>query len=79
MKILTMSRKNEIRDYEELLDLAKEELKADRQKLIELRKLDADSGLIKELEDEMDILNHAIDTYQKKIKVLKDADQESEN
>lgn len=74
-----MSRKNEIRDYEELLDLAKEELKADRQKLIELRKLDADPGLIKELEDEMDILNQAIDTYQKKIKVLKDADQESEN
>lgn len=79
MKILTMSRKNEIRDYEELLDFAREELKADRQKLIELRNLDADPGLIKELEDEMEILNQAIDTYQKKIKVLKDADQESEN
>jgi DNA repair ATPase RecN len=74
-----MSRKKEIRDYEELLDFAREELKVDQQTLIRMRNLEADPKKLEELENEIDLLNEAVDRYQKKIKVLKDAIQESEN
>jgi hypothetical protein len=74
-----ITRKKELRDYEDLLDFARVELIEDQQKLIRMRNTEAAAFELKELEDEIEILNKAVDRYQNKVKVLKNAIQESEN
>lgn len=74
-----MNPRKELRDYEELLEFARQELLVDQQKLIRMRFLEAVPADLEELEDEIELLKKAVDRYQIKIKVLKNGLQESEN
>lgn len=74
-----MSPRKELRDYEELLDFARQELRDSQQKLIRMRNLEADPDQLEELEKEIELLIKAVDRYQVKIKVLQNALRESEN
>ncbi|MBD3630489.1 hypothetical protein [Cyclobacterium sp.] len=74
-----MSPRKELRDYEELLEFARQELRASQQQLIRMRNLEADPAQLDELEKEIELLKKGVDRYQIKIKVLKNALRESEN
>ncbi|WP_092171996.1 hypothetical protein [Cyclobacterium xiamenense] len=74
-----MSPRIALRDYEELLDFARQELRKSQQQLIQLRNQEAPAAELEELEHEIELLNKAVDRYQLKIKVLQHALRESEN
>lgn len=74
-----MSPRKELRDYEELLEFARQELRESQQQLIRMRNLEADPDQLEELEKEIELLIKAVDRYQVKIKVLQNALRESEN
>jgi DNA repair ATPase RecN len=74
-----MSPRIALRDYEELLDFARQELRESQQQLVHLRQQGAEPARLEELENEIDLLHKAVDRYQVKIKVLQHALRESEN
>ncbi|WP_162343195.1 PCRF domain-containing protein [Cyclobacterium salsum] len=74
-----MSPRKELRDYEELLEFARQELRQSQQQLIRMRNLEADPDQLEKLEKEIELLIKAVDRYQVKIKVLQNALRESEN
>ncbi|WP_375585942.1 hypothetical protein [Cyclobacterium xiamenense] len=74
-----MSPRIALRDYEELLDFARQELRESQQQLIRLRNLETPAAQLEQLENEIDLLHKAVDRYQVKIKVLQHALRESEN
>ena len=71
--------KKQLRDYEELLDFAKEEVAADKKRIVAIRATDPDSPEIEEINKEIELLNKGIDRYQKNIKILTKAIHESQN
>tara|TARA_R110002074_G_scaffold8606_1_gene35169 strand:- start:383 stop:613 length:231 start_codon:yes stop_codon:yes gene_type:complete len=71
--------KKQLRDYEELLDFAKEEVAADKKRVVAIRATDPDSPEIEEINKEIELLNKGIDRYQKNIKILTKAIHESQN
>lgn len=76
---LDMSRKKKLRDYEELLDFARQELREDQIRLISARSHEENQETIQQLEGDIETLKKAVDRFQMKIKILKNAIQESED
>lgn len=74
-----LSQKNKLRDYQELLEFAQEELKADNIRLAQLRQQGGSKKEIEELEGEIKVLEQAVDRYQDKVINMKKLLRENES